>query len=262
LLELLFHKDIRYLTICVVDFVNKLPRVFESMVTHKNSLQDALNGLMKTESTDGFVTRIWSTCPRMLTIIGCKGKADDNLSYIIDDSTSHLPITSVLERVQGSSKQVLKVSITGQKVGGASFSFGDLYAHFLIEGHKHTTHYVNMSDEFPIDEDIQDFDTELTAVSLRCKKSVSETKIIVLVELDSTEKKEGTSDKSASFANSEQSTSELRRPASREILMNKLKERLLKDGIHTVVVLTNPNMTLQANLSKEVIPADKKVSIC
>jgi hypothetical protein len=222
------------------------------MVTTKTSLQDALNGLMNNGSTDEYVTRIWSTCPRVLMIVGCKGKADDNLTYIIDDSTSHLPMTSVLECVQDSSKQVLKVSIAEQKGGEVSISFGDLYAHFLIEGHTHTTHYVNMSDEFPIDGDI---DTKLTAMSLRCMNSVKETKIIVLVEVDSTERKEGSSNQNDTFATSEHST------CVEISLMNKLEERLLKDGIDTVVVLLNPYMTLPSNLLKEVIPTATKVSI-
>jgi hypothetical protein len=233
------------------------------MVTTKTSLQEALNRLMKTESTDEYVTRIWSTCPKMLTIVGCKGKADDKLTYMIDDSTSHLPMTSVLQRIQDSSKQVLKVSIAEQKEGEASFSFEDLYAHFLIEGHKHTTHYVNMSDEFPIDRDIQDIDTKLTAVSLRCKKSVSETKIMVLVDLDSTEKKRGISNQNVTLAtSSEQSTScTEKRKHSRDILIKKLLERLLKDGIDIVVFLTNPYMTFASNLFKDVIASDTKVSI-
>jgi hypothetical protein len=230
------------------------------MVTSGISLQDALNGLMNNESTDEYVTRIWSTCPRMLTIIGSKGIDEDNLSYIIDDSTTHLPMTSVLERVQDSSKQVLKVSIPEQKGGGASFYFGDLYTHFLIEGHAHTTHYVNMSEEFTV---YKDFNTELAAVSSRCKNSVNETKIIVLVELDSTEKKKGISNQNVTLAisSSEQSTSVTeKRKYSRDILIKKLLERLLKDGIDIVVFLTNPYMTFASNLFKEVIPSDKKVS--
>jgi hypothetical protein len=137
--------------IFVVDFIGNLPRVFKDVDVENTSFQHTLNGLMSTESTDEYVTRIWSTCPSMLTIHGTKGKDEDNLTYIIDDSNSPLPVTSVLECVQNSSKQMLEVSIAERK--GVNASFGDLYAHFLIEGHTHTTHYVSMSKEFPGDKD-------------------------------------------------------------------------------------------------------------
>jgi hypothetical protein len=232
--------------------------------TQTLSLQNTLNGLMNTASKDTLVTRLWSTCPSMLTIHGIKGKNEDKLAYIIDDSTLPLPLSSVLKRVLESSLQMLKVTVAEQKRVNASF--GDLYAHFLIEGHTHTTHYVNLSKEFPINTDV---DAKLTALSSKCMNSVYNTKIIVMVECDSTEKTDGDLNPTVTSEDSEQSTSKEFEIASRtnkeltcKEILKKLLERLLIDGIDKVLVLTNPDGTMAfPSLFEEVIQKVKEVSI-
>jgi hypothetical protein len=223
------------------------------MASEITSLQEALNRLMNTGKKDTYVTRIWSTCSRMLTMKGFKGKVQDKLTYIIDDSTSPLPSLSVLECVQKSSKRILKVTVSERK--GVEANFGDLYAQFLIEGHTHTTHYVSMSREFPVDKDIN---TKVTDVSLRCKVPVSETKIIVLVALDFKEKK---SEGENASLTSVVSDSEVTRRPTKEILKT-LLERLLVDEIDCVVVLANSDETIaQPSLFEEVIQNVKEVCI-
>jgi hypothetical protein len=146
------------------------------MINKASSLQNTLNGRMKTGSTDAFVTRIWSTCARMLEINGLKENYNDT-SFIVNNFT--LPLPSVLECVQNSDQKMMTVSVTEKKYG----HFGELYAYFLIHGHSQTTHYVSWSKEFPMDRDIN---TATVSVSLRCKKSVNKTKIIVLIDIAST----------------------------------------------------------------------------
>jgi hypothetical protein len=160
----------------ILGFIENLPGVFEEMINKASSLQNALNDRMNTGSTDAFATRIWSTCARMLRINGMKEK-DNDTSFIVNDSP--LPLSSVLECVQNSNQQMLIVSVAEKKYG----NFGELYAHFLVEGHSLTTHYVSMSKEFPTNKDIY---TAIVTVSLRCNKSVNKTKIVVLVDIVST----------------------------------------------------------------------------
>jgi hypothetical protein len=209
------------------------------MTDEHSFLQNAVNGLMSTGSTDANVSRIWSTCPSMLTIHGIKGKAQDNLKYIIDDSNNPLPLSSVLERVQKSSKKQKMMLVTVREQKEVRAYSEDLYAHFLIEGNTHTTHYVSMSKEFPLD---QDLDIVHTDVSLRCKKTVSDTKSTVLIGFDYTDKKEeGLNQADTTSVSSEQSTakfSEISR-RTKEMLKTVIKQ-LLQDGIDTVIVLTNP----------------------
>jgi hypothetical protein len=200
--------------LCVPDFIKNISGVLDTMISKKTSLQNTLNGLMKTGSADEYFTRMWSTCSSMLKINGVNDKDEDELMYTIDDSTTPLPLPSVLQCIQQSSNQLLKVTIADQK--GVKASFEDLYAHFLIELHTHTTHYVRISQEFPLD---KDFNTQLNCVSSKCKSAVK-TKTIVMVELDSTEKKDEGQEN-----------------------FKKLLERLLKDGVNTVVVLTQPDDT-------------------
>jgi hypothetical protein len=229
------------------------------MVRKQTSLQHALLGLMNTASTDEYVTRLWSTCPGMLSIDGVKGiNEDKHKTYIIDDPNSALSLTGALDCVQKSDKQLLKVSVSGQTEGNDCF--GDLYAHLLIEAHTHTTHYVNISKEFPKDKDI---DTQLSALSPRCKISVSETEIIVLVEFDSTEQTQRSLNETNTTEGSEQSTSKESKIVTRPMeILNKLLERLLIDGIHKVVVLTNRDGTMAfSRVFEEVMLRVKEVSI-
>jgi hypothetical protein len=188
---------------------------------------------MNTGSTDACVTRIWSTCSSMLTMRGNGKKDEDELTYFINDSTKPLPLRSVLKCAQESTEEMLKVTVKEQKEVKASL-FGDLYAHFLIDGHTHTTHYVSMSQEFP---DYEDFNTNLTVVSSRCKTFVNKTKAIVLLAVDSTEKKgEGRN------------------------ILKKLLERLMIDG-NKVILLTDPNDTIAfPTLFKDVKQMVKEVS--
>jgi hypothetical protein len=197
------------------------------MARTNTSLQNTLNELMSTESTDAYVTRIWSTCSRMLSINGIKGKDEDDLTYVSNDTTCSLLLPCVLERVQQSRNKMLKVTVSNQQE--LKVSFGDLYAHFLIEGHTHTTHYVSMSREFPDDYDV---DTRLIDVSSRCKNSVRHTKTIVLVAFDFAKKKEKGSSQTGTSDGLKQSN-----------ILKKLLERLLIDGINTVVVLTTHDET-------------------
>jgi hypothetical protein len=234
--------------IFVADFINNLTEVFEDMARTNKSLQHKLNELMTIRSTDAYVTRIWSTCSSMLTIDGIKGKDEDEPIYTIDDSTKHLPPPSVLQCIQQSSNRMLKVTTAGQR--GVKASFEDLYAHFLIEGHTHTTHYVSMSQEFP---DHEDDSTNIAGVASRCKKSVAKTKTIVLVALDSAEKKLEVSNQTITPVASE--------GFSAKKIVSELLERLLIDGINTVVVLTNPaENTDLSNLFDEVNQRIKEVS--
>jgi len=121
---------------------------------------------------------------------------------------------------------------------GEEASCGDIYAHFLIEGHTHTTHFVSMNQEFPDDEDI---DSYITNVSSRCRITDSNNKTIVLVALDFVEKKVECLNQTGALDVSEESTSivpKISRPTAWEVL-EKLLERLMKDGIGAVVVLTS-----------------------
>jgi hypothetical protein len=229
------------------------------VVRTQTSLQNALLGLMNTPSKDEYETRLWSTCPGMLSIDGVKGKNEDKLeSYIIDDSNCPLSLTGTLECVQNSVKQLLKVSVSGQTE--VNDCFGDLYAHLLIEAHTHTTHYVNISKEFPIDKDI---DTQLSALSPRCKISVSKTEIIVLVEFESTEETQRSLIETNTTEDSEQSTTKESKIVTRPMeILNKLLERLLIDGIHKVVVLTNRDITMAfPRVFEEVMLRVEEVSI-
>jgi hypothetical protein len=198
-----------------IDFIEKLPGAFEDMVTKKTALQNSLNRLMSTGSNDGYVTRMWSTCSSMLTIDGFKEKDEDRVKYIIKDSTEPLPKRSVFKCIQKSTEKELRVIVQDYKGVNKDSPFGDLYAHFLIEGHTHTTHYVSMSQKFP---DLKVDNTNITGVSSKCKKSVSNTDTMVLLAVDSTE-----------------NTQEGRE------LLQKVVKRLLIDGIDKVVLLANPD---------------------
>jgi hypothetical protein len=218
---------------CVLEFIENLPKAFKDMESKNTSLQHTLIRLMKTGSTDGYMTRLWSTCPSLIKINGLKRNDVDKRTYIFDDTTSPVDVTSILECVQKSSKQMLIV--TEEK--GEEASCGDIYAHFLIEGHTLSTHYVSMNQEFPDDEDI---DPNITEVSSRCRISDSNNKTIVLVALDFVENKVEGLNQTGLLDVLKQSTSvvsNILRPTIWEVL-EKLLERLLKDGVGAVVVLT------------------------
>jgi hypothetical protein len=203
------------------------------MVREKTCLQQTLNELMETGSKDTYATRIWSTCPRMLKIDGFKGKDEDKLTYIVNNSSKPLPLRNLLNSIQKSSKNTLKITVAEQN--GVKDLFGDLYAYFLIEGHMHTTHYVSMSIEFPDDDDIN---ANIADVSLRCKKSIGTTKTIVMVAVDS-----------QNMTEEGQNT------------LKKLLEQLLLDGIEKVVIIINPDepLALLSHLFEEVV--DEEVSL-
>jgi hypothetical protein len=139
---------------------------------------------MKTGSTDKYITKLWSTCPTMLKIKSMKGKVEDNLTYYVDDDdASPLPLPSVVECILGSSKRMLKVTVDKKRETREEFSyFGELYARLLIEHPLHIPHYVSMSKEFPKDKNVA---TNIETVARRCNKSIGNTEIIVLIELDS-----------------------------------------------------------------------------
>jgi hypothetical protein len=230
------------------------------------SLQSTVNGLMKTGSTDAYLTRIWSTCSKMLTINSIKEKVKD-LFFVVNDST--LPLPNVLEYVQFSSEQMLVVSVVENK--DEIDSLGELYAHFLIEGHSHTTHYVNMAEEFPIDKDV---DTRVAAVLSRCSRSVEDTNIIVLVDISLKKK-----DTATPPPNQQSSTSsDLQRHLQAKTLpdgsavselvlspariLKKLLEKLLVDGGKTVVILADSAETMVfTSLFEEVSLSVKQVCI-
>jgi hypothetical protein len=222
------------------------------MKSKNTSLQHNLNRWMRTGSTDKYVTRIWSTCPSLIKIDGLK--RNDERTYIFDNTTSPVDVTRILKCVQKSNKQML---IVAEEKGGEA-SCGDIYTHFLIEGHTHTTHYVSINQEFPDDEDI---DSNITDVSSRCRISDSNNKTIVLVALDFVENKVEGLNQPGSLDVSKQSTSVVSsnklRPTTWEVL-EKLLERLLKDGVGAVVVLTNTDKkAATTNLFAQV---DKKVN--
>lgn len=240
--------------LCVVDFIENLPGVFEDMVRNKSSLQNNLNELMKTRRTDAYVTRIWSTCSSMIKINGTKKEVEDN-HFIVDDAPQSHSLRSLLQCVQDSSKQIMKVRLEDKKY--VNDYFGELYAYFLIQGHTHTTHYVSMAEEFPSD---KDFKTSIARVSSRCKKSVKDTKIIVLVNVDST-KKDATAP--VTFASEQTATTSAQNSRSREILKSLLESLLMIDGVNTVVLLTdNPDESMSLpTLFEEVIQIVKEVSM-
>jgi hypothetical protein len=185
------------------------------MVTKKTALQNSLNRLMSTGSNDDYVTRMWSTCSSMLTIDGFKEIDEDRVKYIIKDSTKPLPKRSVFKCIQESTEKELRVTVQEHTGVNKDSPFGDLYAHFLIEEHTHTTHFVSMSQKFP---NLKIDNTNITGVSSKCKKSVSNTDTMVLVAVDSTEKTQ----------------------EGRELLQKVVKQ-LLIDGIDKVVLLTSPD---------------------
>jgi hypothetical protein len=208
------------------------------MIKNKTSLQNTLNELMKTGSTDAYLTRFWSTCSKMLELKGWKGKNEDNLSYIVDDPIPDMCLPSLLKHVQQSSKRMLRVTVEEQKE--VKEYAGHLYAYFLIEGHTHTTHYVSLSREFPRYIKDKDFNQKIEDLSVRCKNNVYNTKaIIVMVAVDFHVKKEALVSEQLPLT---------------EKILQKLIQILLQDGINTVVILTNPGDTinLPSPLSKEV----------
>jgi len=150
-----------------------------------------------------------------------------------------MSLPSLLEHVQQSSKQMLRVTVEEQKE--VKEYAGHLYAYFLIKGHTHTTHYVSLSREFPLNIKEEDFDTKIDDLSERCKECVPNTKAIVLVAVDFPVKMEA-----GSRLDSEQL------PRTDNIL-KKLVEKLLQDGINKLVILTNPGDTINLpSLSKKV----------
>jgi hypothetical protein len=176
---------------CVADLIKNLPSVFDDVASSETSIQHSVNELMETGSIEEYITRMWSTCPTMLKIKSMQGKVEDDLKYYVDDSTSSLPLPSVVNCVQESSKRMLKVTVDQKRQKREEFScFGELYAQLLIEDHSHTPHYVSMFKEFPKH---KNSDTNIKTVVVRCKKSIGNTEIIVLIELDSfkEEKDEG-----------------------------------------------------------------------
>jgi hypothetical protein len=227
---------------CDVDFIKKVPSVFESMAKNFTSLQDILNELMMNRRTDAIVTRVWSTCPSLLRIISYKGKDEDNHFYNIDHSNL-MPLNGVLKYVQNSREIILNVTVDSQERVKASFE--ELYATLLIEGQEFTTHYVSMTEEF-LYEDKDFIKRKLNEVSSRCIKSASSpTKIIVLVALDCKETKQEISnqtDKPALLEQSNSRGSEISSSTYSPCVLKKLLKRLLiYDGIDTVVTLTNPD---------------------
>jgi hypothetical protein len=212
---------------------------------------------MKTASGDEYVTRIWSTCPSMLKIHGIKGKGKDH-SFIVEDCS--LNMSSLLEHIQYSSKQLLQVSVAEKK--DKKNYFGELYAHFLIECKTHTTHYVNIDAEIE-----NDTNTSIARVALRCSKSVNKTKIIVLVEIASTLRKKETDPRPNEKPST--STGQIKSGSKAAIqkclnpadILRKLLEKLLIDGVDTVVVLTAPDQTMAfSTLFEKVSQRIKKVS--
>jgi hypothetical protein len=216
--------------------------MFKGMISKKTSLQNSLNEIARTGGRESYVTRIWSTCSRMLTIKGFKDQDEDKHTYVIDDCI--LPLPRVFECVQHSGKKLLRVSVAEKKE--KKDYFGELYAHFLIEGHTHTTHYVNMAEEFSI---LKDISSSIDDVSSRCNKSDNNTKIIVLIDLSSMTKKKNadpeqyvqsrTSTGSVLSGSQEDATPEVLKLSSAADILKRLLEKLLVDGVDTVVVFTD-----------------------
>jgi hypothetical protein len=260
-------------TIFFVDFIASLPRVFDAEGGTKISLQNALNELMKTGSRDAYVTRLWSTCSSVLTIKKPKEQdkehffiVDDSHLFIVDDS--HLPLPDVLKCVQLSSQQMMTVSVAVE--AEKNHCFGELYAYFLIMGHTHTTHYVNMSEEFPINTHVK---TRIAELSSRCNKSVDNTKILVLVEVASINKEkeaahcpreQPSTSTRALQAETQIDTPEVSQPEiSHPDILKALLVKLLTDGNKIVVLLTYADEKMVFSpLFKEVqSQIDKQVSI-
>lgn len=245
---------------CVVDFIENLPGVFEDMVDNKSSLQSTLTKLMETGTTDAYVTRLWSTSSSLISINRTNTDVEDYF-YIVDDDSQSQSLCSVLEYVQNSSNKIIAVRVAENKY--VNDYFGELYAYFLIQGHMHTTHYVSMAEEFPGSKDSA---TRIARVSSRCKKSVKDTKIIVFVNVACTKKKdaEAPDQEVETLLNATSVTDQTTNSSkiSGEIWSN-LLERLLIDGVNTVVFLTdNPDESMELpTLYNDVIQRVKEVSM-
>jgi hypothetical protein len=250
-----------------LDFIASLPKVFDVKDGTKISLQNALNELMKTGSIrEAYVTRIWSTCSSVLTIKKPK-EQDKEHFFIVDDS--HLPLPDVLKCVQLSSKQMMTVSVAVE--AEKNHCFGELYAYFLIMGHLHTTHYVNMSEEFPMHTHVN---TRIAELSSRCNESVNNTKILVLVEVDSINKEkeathcpreqQSTSTRALQAVETQIDASEVSQPEiSLPDILKTLLVKLLTDGNKIVVLLTNVDERMAFSPLFKAVQSqiDKQVSI-